>query len=120
MVELVEYILVFGVTVSLSVFSVVILTGSSPLIGQSQTKAELDEIAGAASLAALRGNTTLVIPLAGTSVECSQGIVSISSGSSSFSSPIGYPCDFRLDGMNCLCTLSFTRSGNGVDVKVVS
>ncbi|MGD0637585.1 MAG: hypothetical protein ABSA72_06060 [Nitrososphaerales archaeon] len=118
MVELIEYVLVFGLTVSLSAFSVLIFHGSIPPLDQNQAKAQMDEIAGAAGLAALNGNATLVMPLSNVSLSCSQGVLSITAGGSSLSSPVGYPCNFRLDGVSCLCTLVFTRSQDGLMLRV--
>ncbi len=119
MVELIEYVLVFGLTVSLSAFSILILNGSIPSLDQNQSKAQMDEVAGAAGLAALDGNATIVLPLSDASLSCSQGVLSLSSGSSNLSSSVGYPCSFHLDGVSCLCTLFFTRSQDGLQLKVV-
>jgi len=118
MVELIEYVLVFGLTVSLSAFSILILSGSIPSLDQNQAKAQMDEMAGAAGLAALNGNATVVVPLSDATIACSQGTLSLSAGGSNLSSPIGYPCSFRLDGVSCLCTLVFTRSQDGLLLKV--
>ena len=118
MVELIEYVLVFGLTVSLSAFSILILDGSIPSLDQNQARAQMDEIAGAAGLAALNGNATVVLPLSGATVACSQGVLSLSGGGSSLSSPVGYPCNFRLEGVSCLCTLVFTRSQDGLMLRV--
>ncbi len=120
MVELIEYVLVFAVTVSLSAFSILILGGSLPIMDQTQAKAQMDEIAGAASLAALNGNATVILPLSGASISCSQGILRFSSGGSNLSTAVGYPCSFNLDGVSCLCTLAFSRGPDGLELKVES
>jgi hypothetical protein len=118
MVELIEYVLVFGLTVSVSAFSVLILSGSIPSLDQNQAKAQMDEVAGAAGLAALNGNATIILPLSDATIACSQGVLSLTAGGSSFSSSVGYPCNFRLDGVSCLCTLLFTRSQDGLQLRV--
>lgn len=120
MVELIEYLLVFGVTVSLSAFSLLIIGGSLPIVNQSQARAQLEEITGAAGLAALKGNATLVLPLSNASASCSQGTMSLSSGGSTYSSPVGYGCSFQFKGVSCLCTMVFSRSPAGVVLRVVS
>lgn len=120
LVELIEYVLVFAVTVSLSAFSILILGGSLPIMNQTQAKAQMDEVAGAASLAALDGNSTVILPLSGASISCSQGVLRFSSGGSNLSASVGYPCSFKLDGISCLCTLAFSRAPDGLELKVES
>jgi hypothetical protein len=120
MVEVIEYLLVLGITVSLSAFSILILSGSLPILNKSQAKADMDEITGAASLAALKGNTTLILPLSNASISCSQSMVTFSSGGSTYSSSISFPCNFQIDGVSCLCKLLFVRSNDGVELRVIS
>ena len=119
MVEILEYVLVFAVTASISGFSVVILSGSLPILGQSQVHAQLDEISGAAGLAELKGNSSVVLPLSNASISCSGGVVSLSSGGSDYSTNVGYPCHFGFTGLTCLCTLTFTRGEGELQLKVV-
>ncbi|MDA4114325.1 MAG: hypothetical protein OK474_09785 [Thaumarchaeota archaeon] len=113
MVEVIEYLLVFGITVSLSAFSVLILGGSLPILGQSQAKAQMDEITAAADLAALKGNTTLILPLSDASLSCSQGVMTFSSGGQSLSSSIASPCSFQFKSVTCLCKLVFFAQDQG-------
>jgi hypothetical protein len=120
MVEVIEYLLVFGITVSLSVFSILIVGGSMPVLDQSQAKAQMDEIAGAADLAALNGNATVTLPLTGASIACSQGVMTFSSDGQSLSSPVGSPCGFRLTSVSCLCQLFFTQDQGGLELRVQS
>ena len=118
MVELIEYVLVFGVTASLTAFSLMVVSGALPILGQSQSKAQLEEIEGAAGLAALKGNATIVLPLSDVSLSCSDGQMSLSSGSSLYSSPVTFPCSFSYSKVSCLCTLSFSLVGSSVQLKV--
>jgi hypothetical protein len=121
LVEVIEYLLVFGITVSLSAFSILILGGSLPILDQSQTKAQMEEITGAADLAALKGNTTLILPLSDASIACSQGVMTFSSGGQSLSSTIGSPCSFQLSNVSCLCKLVFfVQDGGDVGLRVES
>ena len=120
MVELIEYILVFGLTVSLSAFSFLILGGSMPVLDQSQAKAQMDEITNAARLAALQGNSTLVLALSDASASCQQGVVSYTGGGSTLSTAVGFPCSFQFQGVSGLCTLDFSRSEGVVNLRVAS
>jgi hypothetical protein len=120
LVELVEYIVVFGVTVSLSAFSILIVGGSIPVISQSQGRAQFEEILGAASLGALRGNSTLVMTLSGASLSCSQGELHVSTSGSSYSSQVNFPCGFNYSAVSCLCTLVFTRVQGTLQLQVQS
>jgi len=121
MVEVIEYILVFGITISLSAFSILILGGSLPILDQSQAKAQMDEITAAADLAALKGNTTLILPLSDASIACAQGVMTFSSGGQSFSSPIASHCSFQFRSVSCLCKLDFFTPHQGdVELRVDS
>ena len=118
MVEIIEYLLVFAITLSLSAFSVLILGCSLPVLSQSQASAQMEQISGAASLAELRGNSTVVVTLSHATLSCSQGVISLSSGSSTLTSQTGDPCDFSFDGVSCLCTLVFSQTEGGLTLRV--
>jgi hypothetical protein len=118
LVEIIEYLLVFGVTAVLAGFSVLVFGGSLPTLHQTQDQAELDQIAGAAGLAAENGTATLALPLSNATISCSDGIVELSTGGGSFSAGIGASCGFSVSGLNGLCTLLFTRSSSGVALEV--
>jgi len=120
MVEVIEYLLVFGITVSLSAFSILIVGGSLPILDQSQAKAQMDQIAGAADLAALKGNATVILPLSDASIACSRGVMTFSSSGQSLSSPVGSPCGFRLTSVSCLCKLVFTQDRGELELMVES
>ncbi|MGA2666158.1 MAG: hypothetical protein ABSF83_14555, partial [Nitrososphaerales archaeon] len=92
--------------------------GSLPVLSQSQASAQMEEISGAASLAALRGNATVVVTLSDASLSCSEGVIAFSSGSSTLTSQTGDPCDFRFTGVSCLCTLVFSQTEDGLSLKV--
>ena len=118
--ELIEYALVVGLTISLSALGFAILGGSLPVLGQSQARAQMEEVDGAAGLAALKGNATLVLPLSQASLECSQGVLTLESGSSDLTTPVEYPCSFSYTGVSCLCTLVFTESEGVVQLRLKS
>jgi hypothetical protein len=114
LVEVIEYLLVFGVTAALAGFSVLVFGGFLPMLHQTQDQAELDQIAGAAGLAAENGTATLVLPLSNATVTCSNETIQLSTGGVSYSS------GFSVTGLNGLCKLVFTRSADGVVLEVES
>jgi hypothetical protein len=120
LVEVIEYLLVFGVTAALAGFSVLVFGGFLPMLHQTQDQAELDQIAGAAGLAAENGTATLVLPLSNATVTCSNETIQLSTGGVSYSSGIGASCGFSVTGLNGLCKLVFTRSADGVVLEVES
>jgi len=113
-----EYMLVFGVTAVLAGFSVMVFGGSLPALHQTQDQSELDQIAGAAGLAAENGTATLVLPLTNATISCSNGVIELSTGGTTYASGIGASCGFTLTGLNGICKLVFTRSANGIGLEV--
>lgn len=120
MVETLEYLLVFGVTIALAGFSVAFFSSSLPVLHQSQASAEFDELTGAASSAALEGTAEVTLPLSDGSLACSGGVMSFSTGGLSYSSSIGYPCSFSYPDLSCVCSLVFSLNSTGVALEVNS
>ncbi len=118
MVELVEYLLVFGVTAVIAGFSVAVFGGFLPTLHQTQSQAELDQIAGAAGLAAENGSASLVLPLDNASISCAGDVVSLSAGGQTYSSSIGASCSFSYSGLSGVCNLVFTRSDGRIGLEV--
>lgn len=118
MVEVIEYLLVFGVTALLAGFSVAVFGGYLPTLRQTQGQSELDQIVGAAGLAATNGTAVLVLPLNDAALSCSNGTISLSTGGANYSSGIGASCGFSVSGLNGLCTLVFTRDPGGLVLEV--
>jgi hypothetical protein len=119
-VELLEYTLVFAVSVMLAGFSVLVLQNSLPSLHQTQSGAEFQEISGAAGSAAVDGTSTITIPLSNASISCSQGVMSFHDGGLSYSSTLGYPCNFDYGGVSCLCKLVFTQDSQVLELQVES
>ncbi len=119
MVELIEYLLVFGVTTSLAGFSLLVFGGFLPTLHQTQGQAELDQIAGAAGLAAQNGTSALVLTMDNASITCSGSVVRLSTEGSNFSTSIGAACSFSASDLNGVCKLVFTRTEDGVGMEVV-
>jgi hypothetical protein len=117
-VELIEYLLVFGVTASLAGFSILVFGGFLPTLHQTQGQAELDQIAGAAGLAAQNGSAGLVLTMNNASVACSGDVVQLSTGGATFTTSIGASCDFSASNLNGVCKLVFTRTEAGVGMEV--
>lgn len=118
MVELVEYLLVFGVTAAIAGFSVAVFGGFVPTLHQTQSQAELDQMADAAGLAAENGTASLILPLDNASISCAGAVLSFSAGGQTYSSSIGSSCSFSYDGLSGVCTLIFTRSDSQIGLEV--
>ena len=116
--EILEYTLVFAVTVMLAGFSVLVLQGSLPALHQTQAGAEFQEVTGAVGSAAVDGSSTISIPLSNASISCSQGVISFHEGGESYSSTLGYPCEFAYGGVSCLCKLVFTEESQVLELRV--
>jgi hypothetical protein len=118
LVELMEYLLVFGVTAALAGFSVMTFSGFLPALHQTQGQSEVEQLAGAAELAAQNGSATIILPLANATVSCSAGLLSLQTAGMGYSSSIGAACAFRATGLNGLCKLVFARTETGVTMEV--
>ncbi len=118
MVELIEYLLVFGITAAIAGFSVAVFAGFLPALHQTQSQAELGQIVGAAGLAAQNGTASLVLSLDNASINCSDGILSLSTGGETYSSSIGASCSFNYSGLNGVCNLVFSRLDEGIGLEV--
>lgn len=118
MVELIEYLLVFGVTAAVAGFSVVVFGGFLPTLHETQSQAELDQIADAAGLAAQNGSASLVLPFDNASISCVGGVITFSTGGDTYSSSVAVSCDFSYAGLNGICNLVFTRLDGMVGLEV--
>lgn len=119
MVELIEYVIVFGISVGLAGAAVMILQGAAPGIDQVAEASASDQIAGAARLAAVEGgNATLVLPLDDAAVSCSAGSLLISSGGTSRAYQVGYPCEFDYAELDGECTLVFSAASASLQLSV--
>jgi len=119
MVELIEYVIAFGISAGVAGASVMLVDGAMPGLNQMAAYAKSDQIAGAARIAVGEGrNTTLVVPLRGASIGCADGALSISEGSVSETYSMGFPCSFRFEGLNGACALSFSAPKDSLLLKV--
>lgn len=120
MVELIEYLLVFGVTAAIAGFSLLVFSGFLPVIHQAAGQSEVDQIAGAAVAASQDGNASVVLTLTNATVSCSDGSVDLSTGGNTYYSSIGAACDFAASNLDGLYVFSFTRSPSGVALEVTT
>jgi hypothetical protein len=121
LVELMEYLLVFGVTVSLAGFSVMVFGGFLPTVNHTVAQTEVDQIAGAASLAAENGSASLVLTFTNASISCSQGVVELSTGGQAYSSDVtAGSCGFGATDLTGVCKLVFTSSDGLIGLEVDS
>jgi hypothetical protein len=119
MVELIEYVIAFGISAGVAGASVMLVDGAMPGLNQMAAASKSDQIAGAARIAVLEGrNVTLVIPLSGTSVACADGALSVSEGRASRTYSVGFPCSFGFDGLNGPCTLVFSAPASSLRLRV--
>jgi hypothetical protein len=118
LVEVIEYLLVFGVTAVLAGFSVAVFGGAVPTLGHAQGQAEVDQVAGAAELAAENGTSVVVLPLSNATVACSNGVIQLTTSGTSYSAAVDASCSFSFTGLNGLCSLEFMRVDSGIALEV--
>ena len=119
MVELIEYVIVFGISVGLAGACVALVEGAMPGLNQVASASKADQIAGAARIAAVEDSSvTLVLPLQDSSVSCSAGSLSVSVGGDPQSYGIGYPCSFDYQGLNGTCDLVFSAPAAALELGV--
>ena len=109
MVELIEYVIVFGISAGLAGASVMIVTGAMPGLNEVAAVSTSDQVAGAARIAVIEDrNVTLLLPLQDSSVACAAGSLSVSIDGDSRAYEVGFPCSFDFQGLSGECTLSFS------------
>jgi len=119
MVELIEYVIVFGISAGVAGASVMLVHGALPGLDLAGATSKSDQIGGAARLAVVEGrDVTLLLPLKSASVSCSGGALTVSLSSHPRVYPIDFPCTFSFQGLDGLCTLLFSATGNALGLKV--
>jgi len=109
MVELIEYVIVIGISAGLAGASILVVEGAIPGLGGLASASRSDQIAGAAKLSVVEGgNATLLLPLQDESIACSSGSLVVSDAGGSHTYLVGYPCSFGLYGLTGPCTLTFS------------
>ena len=119
MVELIEYIIAFGISAGVAGASVMLVNGAMPGLGQMAAASKSDQIAGAARLAVAEGrNVTLLLPFKDSSISCAGGEISVSEGRASHTYSLGFPCSFGVKGMDGLCALVFSEPADSLRLEV--
>jgi hypothetical protein len=119
MVELIEYVMIFGISAGVAGASVMLVNGAMPGLNQVASASKADQIAGAARIAVVEGrNVTLLLPLAGSSVSCAAGSLSVSVGGDPRAYDVGSPCSFDFRGLSGECTLVFSAPADALDLEV--
>jgi hypothetical protein len=115
MVELIEYVIVFGVSVGIAGACVMLVNGALPGLSEAAAVSTSDQVAGAARIAVMEDrNITLLLPLHNSSVSCSAGSLSVSISGDPRAFAVGFPCSFDYRGLNGACTLVFSAPADAL------
>ena len=118
MVELIEYVIAFGISAGVAGASVMLVNGAMPGLDQVAAASKSDQIAGAARIAIVEGrDVSLLLPLKDSSVVCAAGSLSVSTGGTSRSYQLGFPCSFSFQGLDGSCLLVFSAAPNSFQLE---
>lgn len=118
MVELIEYVIAFGISAGVAGASVMLVNGAMPGLNQVASASKSDQVAGAARIAVVEGrNVTLLLPLRGSSIACAGGSLSVSIDGAPRAYDVGFPCDFDLQGLSGVCTLVFSAPASSLQLE---
>lgn len=119
MVELIEYVIVFGISAGLAGASVMLVNGAMPGLNEIAAASASDQVTGAARMAVVEGrNVTLLLPLQATTISCAGGSLSVSIGGDSRAYELGFPCSFDYQGLSGTCTLVFSAPAEALQLRV--
>ncbi len=109
MVELLEYVIAFGISAGIAGASVLLVEGVLPGLNQVAAQSGADQVAGAARIAVIEDrNVTLLIPLRDTSISCHGGSLSVTMDNTSHLYGVGLPCSFDAENLTGPCSLAFS------------
>jgi hypothetical protein len=118
MVELIEYVIAFGISAGVAGASVMLVNGAMPGLNQVASASKSDQVAGAARIAVVEDrNVTLLLPLKGSSIACSAGSLSVSIDGAPRAYDVGFPCFFDFQGLNGECTLVFSAPADSLRLE---
>ncbi len=118
-VELIEYVIVFGISAGVAAASVAVVTGAAPGFDQVAAASKADQVAGAARLAWMGGgNVTVVLPLREASVSCQHGVLSTTIDGEQREYVLSLPCSFESTGLTGDCILEFSASHGSLMLEV--
>jgi hypothetical protein len=119
MVELLEYVIAFGISAGVAGASVMLVSGALPGLNQVAAQSGADQIASAARIAVIEDkNVSLLLPLHDTSVACTGGSLSVATSNSTHSYGVGFPCSFDFLHLTGSCTLLFSVQANSLQLEV--
>ena len=118
MVELLEYVIAFGISAGVAGASVMLVNSAMPGLNQVASASKSDQVAGAARIAVLEDRSvTLLLPLRDSSMACADGSLSLSIEGSQRAYDVGLPCSFDFHGLTGECTLIFTASADSLQLE---
>jgi hypothetical protein len=119
MVELIEYVIVFGISAGVAGASVMLVNAALPGLNSVAAASASDQVAGAARIAVVEDrNVTLLVPLRDSGVSCAAGSLSVSTNGETRSFDVGFPCSFDFQGLNGACTLFFSAPAGSLQLAV--
>jgi len=119
MVELIEYVIVFGISAGVAGASVMLVDGAMPGLNEVAAVSTSDQVAGAARIAAIEDrNVTLLVPFQDAGVSCAAGSLSVSIDGVPRAYEVGFPCSFDFQGLNGACTLVFSAPADALRLAV--
>ncbi len=119
MVELIEYVIVLGISAGVAGASVMVVNWAMPGLAAAAALSKSDQVAGAARIAIVEDRSvTLALPLQGSSISCAAGSLSISVDGHSQAYQVGFPCSFSFQGLSGACTLIFSAATDSLQLAV--
>ena len=118
MVELVEYAVVFMVSMLLVAGSVVVYNSFTSYEDELQLRGTFSVVAGIAQGALLNGSAKSTVPLPDSTIGCEAGTFYVSVGSDTISQTIPAACDFRTSVSAGTHLLSFSTTSGKLELEV--
>jgi hypothetical protein len=108
MVEMIEYVLVFGISLGVAGVGIALVNGMAPGLNQMISASQSEQVAGAARIAVVEGqNVTLLLPLTNATISCASGSLSVAINGPAQTYQLGYPCSFAFEDLTGQCNLVF-------------
>lgn len=116
--ELIEYVIAFGISAGVAGASVMFVNGVIPGLDLTAAASKSDQIASAAGLAVAEDrNVTLVLPLRSASISCADGTMSVSLGGLSHAYQVSFPCSFAFPKLEGVCRMLFSTRGGSLALQ---
>ena len=119
MVELIEYVIAFGISAGVAGASVMLVNGALPGLNQVAAQSVADQVASAARIAVIEDrNVTLLLPLHDSSISCSGGSLSVTMSNAARVYQVGFPCSFDSGHLSGSCSLGFSAPAGSLRMEV--